>query len=461
MSNPHGSVARPYRDEAPPFVEGPQPRVAVDRDRRRVTARGRLERGLHQRHADAVALQRGLDRDGSDVGVGGQARVEPRGSPDRPRASPRRRGRRGPRRRAPARRRSSRRARRTRYPTTWSPANAARVVVESDSLHPQVEVLHDREALERVVCEHGHVVLGPEGTAGEPARLGPAVRRQRADHDVLPGSIPGRSVPGATLGPSPSRSSRRHAHRRDEVRRYVGGLGGAPAGGGRPGRARPRGGQRRDRRGERDGRHDRRPPGDGRGDHRPARPARAGHAAHGGRADLDVAARDRAERAGLPRGELHRIAGRDHHRHAPRRREDHRDPAEADPRGPRCGQRRDPRRVPGPVERLRDHDARARGLRSHGGRDGRRRRRRGLRDLHRRRGRVHRRPTDRPGRAEGRHDRVRRDARARRGRREGVCRPGRSRWRAATASRSTSGRRSTMRPARGCARGARTRWKAC
>ena len=47
------------------------------------------------------------------------------------------------------------------------------------------------------------------------------------------------------------------------------------------------------------------------------------------------------------------------------------------------------------------------------------RRRRGLRDLHRRAGRVHRRSADRAGRAEGRDDLVRGDARARRRRREG------------------------------------------
>ena len=136
--------------------------------------------------------------------------------------------------------------------------------------------------------------------------------------------------------------------------------------------ARPRGGQRRDRRRERDGRHDRRAPGDGR-----ARitevpdPARARHAAHGGRAHLDVAARDRPERARVPRRQLHGLAGRDHHRHAARRREDHRDPAQAHPRGARRRQRRDPRGVPGALERLRDHDARSGRLRSHGGRDGR------------------------------------------------------------------------------------------
>ena len=72
--------------------------------------------------------------------------------------------------------------------------------------------------------------------------------------------------------------------------------------------------------------------------------------------------------------------------HRPRPGEDHRDPPQADPRGARGRQRRDHRGVPGVVLGVRDHDARPRRLRPHRGRDGGGRGRRGLRDLHRRRG---------------------------------------------------------------------------
>ena len=72
-------------------------------------------------------------------------------------------------------------------------------------------------------------------------------------------------------------------------------------------------------------------------DHRRARPARAGHAAHGGRAHRDVAARYRLERAGVPGRQLHGIAGRDHHRHAARPAKIIEITARADPRGARPG----------------------------------------------------------------------------------------------------------------------------
>ena len=86
---------------------------------------------------------------------------------------------------------------------------------------------------------------------------------------------------------------------------------------------------------------------------------------------------------------------------------------------PRRRQRRDPRRVPGPVDRLRHHDARARGLGHDRRRDGGRPRGRGVRDLHRRRRRLHRRPPDPPRGPQDRPHLLRGDARARRRRREG------------------------------------------
>ena len=54
-----------------------------------------------------------------------------------------------------------------------------------------------------------------------------------------------------------------------------------------------------------------------------------------GRADRDVAAGHRHQRARVPRRQLHGVAGRHHDGHAARRRQDRRDPAEADHRGAR------------------------------------------------------------------------------------------------------------------------------
>ena len=89
---------------------------------------------------------------------------------------------------------------------------------------------------------------------------------------------------------------------------------------------------------------------------------------------------------GEPAVSLHRLAGRDRHRHRPRAR----------PRSSRSGptasarriggrERRGRRRVPGRVDRTRHHHARPRRLRHHRGRARGRARRRGVRDLHRRR----------------------------------------------------------------------------
>ncbi len=85
----------------------------------------------------------------------------------------------------------------------------------------------------------------------------------------------------------------------------------------------------------------------------------------------------------------------DHHRHPDGKARI----VEIRPRGsrsPRRRQRRDPRRVPGPVDRVRHHDARPRGLGHHRGRDGGGPGGRRMRDLHRRRRRLHRRPRTHP-----------------------------------------------------------------
>ena len=103
----------------------------------------------------------------------------------------------------------------------------------------------------------------------------------------------------------------------------------------------------------------------------PPRAPGARHAAHLRREDRDVAPRDRGERPRLPRSLLHRVPGRDHHRHPPRPGQDRRDPAGAHQGVARRRQRRDPRRAPGPVDRVRHHDARPGRLGHDGRRDGR------------------------------------------------------------------------------------------
>ena len=70
--------------------------------------------------------------------------------------------------------------------------------------------------------------------------------------------------------------------------------------------------------------------------------------------------------------------------------------AAPDPRGARGRPDRARRGVPGRLDRLRGDDPRPRRLRPDGGRARRCARRRRLRDLHRRRGRLHRRPAHRP-----------------------------------------------------------------
>ena len=99
------------------------------------------------------------------------------------------------------------------------------------------------------------------------------------------------------------------------------------------------------------------------------------------------------------------------HRHRPRQGQDPRGQGRPDPRGARRGRGRGRRRVPGRLDRQGHHHARSRRLRHHRGRAGRGARRRGVRDLHRRLGRVHRRPADRARSPQARARLVRRDAR--------------------------------------------------
>ncbi len=112
-----------------------------------------------------------------------------------------------------------------------------------------------------------------------------------------------------------------------------------------------------------------------------------------------------------PQGDLaHRLAGRDRHRHRARQGQDRRHPREPHPRSARQGADRPRCRLPGRLDGARHHDARP-GRLGHDSRRARRRARRGcLRDLHGRRGRPHRRPADRPERAQAARGQLRRDA---------------------------------------------------
>ena len=94
----------------------------------------------------------------------------------------------------------------------------------------------------------------------------------------------------------------------------------------------------------------------------------------------------------------------------------------ADQRGARPGEHRPRRRLPGRLRRLaRRDDARPRRLEPHRRRARGGARRARVRDVHRRRGRLHRRPAHRPGRAQARRAHVRGDARALGERREGAA----------------------------------------
>ena len=134
------------------------------------------------------------------------------------------------------------------------------------------------------------------------------------------------------------------------------------------------------------------------------------------------------------------------HRHVAHQGADPRGARRPHPRGPRRGPHRARRRLPGRLDRARRHDARPRRLGHDRGRAGRGRRRRGLRDLHRRPGRVQRRPADRPRRAQAAGRLVRRDARDGGLAAPACCSCAASSTRATTACASTADRASTTAP---------------
>ena len=107
------------------------------------------------------------------------------------------------------------------------------------------------------------------------------------------------------------------------------------------------------------------------GQHHPAAP-RVRHARQHRRAHLHVAA---GHGAGRPRRRgrvLHRQPGRHHHRQRPHPGQDPRGQGRPPARGPRRGQGARSRRLPGGVDRARDHHPRPRRLRRHGRGAGRR-----------------------------------------------------------------------------------------
>ena len=129
----------------------------------------------------------------------------------------------------------------------------------------------------------------------------------------------------------------------------------------------------------------------------------------------DLVRRDGGARPRLRGRLVHRLAGRDHHRPRSHEGEDPRDHARARARGARPGTDRPRRRLSGLLARHDGRDdartGRHRRDRSRAGR----RARRVVRDLLGRRRRLHRRPADRPGRAQARHaSRTRRCSRCRR-----------------------------------------------
>ena len=152
-------------------------------------------------------------------------------------------------------------------------------------------------------------------------------------------------------------------------------------------------------------------------------------------------------RAGVARGVADRAAGRDPSPTtgtATRRLLEIRPaahPRRAGRRGDRAGHR-----LPGGLgRRRRDHAGPRRLGRVRGGR-GRRARAARVRDLHRRRRGVHRRPAGGPGRAPAGRRSARGDAGDGRGRAPGCCSPARSSWRWPTAWTSTCGRASATEP---------------
>ena len=209
--------------------------------------------------------------------------------------------------------------------------------------------------------------------------------------------------------PPPRRGLR--ADRGDEVRRHLGGRRRAGSPRRRPDRPGQGGGLARGRRPLRTREDDRRPRGHGARGLRAPRSARDGHAALHRRADL-VRAYGHGHKRPRPRGDLaHGLAGGDRHRHLAHQ--------GAHPRRPRRPHRRRAPRgedrarggVSGGLDRRRCDHPRPWGLGHHRRGPGRRSGRRRVRDLHRRRGRVQRRPADRPRRPQARPGLLRGDAR--------------------------------------------------
>ena len=161
-----------------------------------------------------------------------------------------------------------------------------------------------------------------------------------------------------------------------------------------------------------------------------------------GRADRDVDPRDRDQRDGMSRGELHGIAGRHHHRYPAREGQDRRRPTRAHPGIAQRRERRDRGGVPGRLHDAGRHDARTGRV----GHDRRRARggarRRLLRDLHRRRRCLHDGSEARRRRAQARVDLLRGDAGDGRERREACSSSDRSSTLGGTTCASTSAPRS-------------------
>ena len=107
---------------------------------------------------------------------------------------------------------------------------------------------------------------------------------------------------------------------------------------------------------------------------------------------------------------LHRVPGRHRHRHLSRQGAHRRRTREAGARGTRGRQDRDRRRLPGRLDRLQRDDPRSRRVGHDRGRSGGRAGCRCLRDLHRRRRRVHGGSPDRSRRTEAPRGVVRGDA---------------------------------------------------
>ena len=158
--------------------------------------------------------------------------------------------------------------------------------------------------------------------------------------------------------------------------------------------------------------HDRRADRAGQGDHRePARP-RDGHAALDRRAGQRRLDGDGHREPGRAGDQLHRGPDRAGDRQLPHQGPDPEHLDRADGPGPGRGQDRDRGRLPGGRRALQHHDAGPGRLRHDGRGAGRRAGGRRLRDLHRRRRRLHHRPAGRSRGPQDRPDQLRRDARA-------------------------------------------------